>query len=483
MTESLTISHTSSKSRVNNRWQPYIVLGIVANTAIWASAFFVLNFQPPTYTSSVNAILPGSSEGNVSVPNVGNANFQTLSAFSQDTRATYSIIATSTPVVRAAAQQLNMPLKSFSPSRYRVKLVPNTTMMTFETKAATPKEAEEKALAIYQAFQARLNMLRSQETLQREVGFQSALSSAQQRLEVAQKRLSDYKARSGLNSNTQVAALSSTIDQLRAQRTQVLVQQQQARTRLKELSTSLNPSAQQAKDASIIEKDQVFQQSLKIYSEASAAFVELSSKFLTDHPSVVNMKSSRDAAQRAMLARSQYLLGRPINQATLRQLNPVITNGSARELISQQADLRAFQSQAQEINKQISQLEVKLKSLSQQETTLDALNRDFKVAEAVFTSTLGKLDVGRANVFGSYPLIQTLSEPVLGLSSPIQKFVLLGAGLGSLLVTTGIISLWLRRRKNLISEQERGIEIPEYESNNLRFPKNVDHALQVGQRK
>jgi len=47
------------------------------------------------------------------------------------------------------------------------------------------------------------------------------------RLETAQKRLSDYKeASSGLNSNAQVMALSSNIDQLRAQ---LLVQEQQTR--------------------------------------------------------------------------------------------------------------------------------------------------------------------------------------------------------------------------------------------------------------
>ncbi len=480
MTKSLTLFNNSSSSKVNNnRWQPYFMLGIVANATIWASSFFVLQVQPPTYVSSLNAILPGSSDGTVSVPNVGNASYQNLSAFSQDTRATYSIIATSEPVLRAAAKQLDLPLKSFIPPHYRVKLVPNTSMMTFETKAATPKEAESKTLAIYQAFQARLNVLRAQETLQREAGFQSALSSAQKRLEIAQKRLSDYKASSGLNSNGQVVALSSNIDQLRAQRTQLLVQEQQARTRLLELSASLNPSAQQAENASIIATDQIFQQNYKLYSDTSAALVDLSSRFLPNHPTVVAQKAKRDAAYKGMLTRSQYLLGRPISQATLKQLNPVITNGSARELITLKADLRALQSQSQATNKQIIQLEGRLKSLAKQETTLDALTRDFKVAEAVFTSTLGKLDVGKSNVFGSYPLIQTLATPSLSLSSPIQKFVLLGASLGSLLVTTGLVTLWLRKRKTWTTEEDRAIENPEYKRKNLGFPeRNVEsHSL------
>ena len=478
MTKSLLLFNNSSSKVNSNRWS-YLLLGIVANATIWTTAFFVLQFQPQSYKSSLNVILPGSSDGSVSVPNVGNATYQNLSAFSQDTRATYSIIATSEPVISAAAKQLNIPLKRFSPSSYRVKLVPNTTMMTFETKAATPKEAEDKTLAIYQAFQTRLNVLRAQETLQREAGFQSALSSAQKRLEIAQKRLSDYKASSGLNSNAQVVALSSSIDQLRAQRTQLIVQEQQARTRLKELSASFNPSAQQSESASIIETDEIYKQNSKLYSDASAALVDLYSRFLPNHPSVVNMKNRRDAAYNGMLTRSQYLLGRPISQATLKQLNPVITNGSAQQLITLRADLRALQSQSQETNKQIIQLEGRLKSLAKQETTLDAFTRDFKVAEAVFTSTLGKLDVGKSNVFGSYPLIQTLATPALSLNSPIEKFVLLGASLGSLLVTTGLVTLWLRKRKTWTTEEERAIETPDYKKKNISFPERTveSHSL------
>jgi len=67
-----------------------------------------------------------------------------------------------------------------------------------------------------------------------------------------------------------------------------------ARTRLKELSASLNPSAQQSESASIIETDQIFQQNFKLYSDTSA--VDLSSRFLPNHPTVVAQKARRDAA-------------------------------------------------------------------------------------------------------------------------------------------------------------------------------------------
>jgi len=70
------------------------------------------------------------------------------------------------------------------------------------------------------------------ETLQRGELASNLLLVLVKRLETAQKRLSDYKASSGLNSSS-VVALSSNIDQLRAQQTQLLVQEQWLCTRLK----------------------------------------------------------------------------------------------------------------------------------------------------------------------------------------------------------------------------------------------------------
>jgi phage shock protein A len=87
-----------------------------------------------------------------------------------------------------------------------------------------------------------------------------------------------------LNSEEQIKDLTTNIEQLRRQRAEILAQQQQATTRLKELSTNLKLSAGQATDAFRLQTDQIFQQNLKNYSEASAALVVLESKFLPNHP-------------------------------------------------------------------------------------------------------------------------------------------------------------------------------------------------------
>jgi uncharacterized protein involved in exopolysaccharide biosynthesis len=90
---------------------------------------------------------------------------------------------------------------------------------------------------------------------------------------------------------------------------------------------------------------------------------------------------------------------------------------------------------------------------------LDALKRDLQIAEAVFSSTLARLDIGRSNASGSYPLLQLLAEPSLpeAPSSPPPQLVLLGATLGSLFLTMGLVLLWRRqqRQTSWMSELEQ----------------------------
>ncbi|BAY49269.1 hypothetical protein SAMD00079811_68980 [Scytonema sp. HK-05] len=438
------------------RWQRYLLLGLATNLTFWVSALFYLKITPPTYTSSSAINLPGaSSNANVNLPGIGQASYENPSPYamssSQDPRENYKFIAESEPVLKAAADQLNMPLEEFG--RPKIKVLVNTSVIKVEFKGASPDEARNKSLAFYKALEARLNELRNQEATKRDVGFQTGLNSSQKKLQSAQKRLSDYKARSGLNSDEQIKDLTTNIEQLRRQRAEILAQQQQASTRLAQLSANLKLSAGQATDAFILQTDQIFQQNLKNYSEASAALVVLESKFLPIHPTVVAEKAKRDAAQEALQARSQSLLGRPVSLATLKQLNlSNSTNSSAaretlfQQLVTVQADQKGLTAQAQAIEQQIAQLETRLKKLAQQESNLDALKRDMQLAEAVFSSTLTRLDIGKSNAFGSYPLIQILAEPSLPDSptEPKKSYVYLGAALGSVFSTTGVVLLWLR---------------------------------------
>lgn len=465
MTDSVTISRPYPKSKLKlAHWQTYLFIGLLANAAIWGSALLYLSFKAPTYTSRWAINVPGSGgAARVSLPDIGQTSYESSSPYSistQDPRQNYKFLAESDAVVKIAAAQLHITPEEFG--QPRIKLADSTSIVEFQLQGSTPELARNKSFALYRALQVRVNELRVQEFIQRDASLQSTLGSSQKKLELAQKRLSEYKAQSGLNSNDQLKALSDNIEDLRKQRAEIVAQQQQSGARLRQLAKNLNLSEQEAADAFVLQTDQIFQQNLRNYSEASTNLVALNAKFLPGHPLVVAEQAKRDGAGVALLNRSQSLLGRPVSQTVLQQLNINNTNGSGREqlfqdMVATQAEERGLEFQAGETDKQIVQLEKRLSSLSQKETTLEALKRDLQVAEAVFSSSLASLDITRSNAFGSYPLLQMVAEPNLSKipSSPKKEFVFLGGAVGSLLVTTGLLRLWQLKRRSLLSEQDR----------------------------
>ena len=467
MSDSISISRPYRKSEsktTTRRWPHYLITGLLVNALVWSAAIFYLKKKTPEYTSTLAVSVPGASaDANVTVPGIGQASYQNSNPYSigtQDPRRNYKFIAESEPVLRIAASQLNMPPGEFG--KPRIKLTDSTSIIQIDMEGLSPEEARNKSLALFKAMQIRLGELRAQEMVQRDAGFQSALGASQSKLEVAQKRLSDYKARSGLNSSDQLKALSDNIESLRRMRAEVASRQQEASGRVTQLAQNLKLSDQQAADAFVLQTDQVFQTNLKNYSEATTSLTSLSARFQPDHPTVATERAKQDAARAALQERSQLLLGRPLSEANLQQLNISSTNGSGREslfqdLVGFQSEANGLGSQTQELEQQIDQLETRLQRLAQQETTLEALRRDMQVAEAVFSSTLARLDLGRANAFGSYPLVQMLAEPSLpkSPSSPKTFYVLLGASFSSVFLTAGLVTFWLYRRRSEMNEEFR----------------------------
>ena len=74
-------------------------------------------------------------------------------------------------------------------------------------------------------------------------------------------------------------------------------------------------------------------------------------------------------------------------------------------------------------------------------------SRDAQIAEAVFASTLAKLDLGQADIFAAFPLVQLAVEPSLSdkPTSPKKGLVIGGSTFGSILTTVGLWVLWIRK--------------------------------------
>ena len=448
-----------------NNWQIYLLIGIIANSAIWAAAALYASKAKPSYTSELSITIPGAgSRTDINLPNIGQASSQNFSSYaggSFDPRENYKAIATGEEVIKAAAQSVNIPLADFGAPR--IKIVDNTTLMRFEMKGKTPKEAQGKTRALYEALEKRLQQLRDLEMRQQNQRLEESIEDSRRKLKIAQKRMSDFQLISGLSTNEQLSNLAINIETLRRQRAELVAQQQQAQAREVQLSANLNLSPQQAGNAFTLQTDPLFQKYLRDYSEANAKLIALNAKFLANHPNVITQKAERDEAESALVSRAGILLGRPVNLASIQQLNMSNSDpsGAGRAVLSQQlvtanVDQQGLEAQVKGIDQQLGQLETRLKRLSQQQSKLEDLRRDVQIAEAVFSSTIARLDLSRSSLSASYPDTQVLSPPSLPEGKPGGKknLVFAGAAVGSLFISSGIFSFWRLNCKKKLKKIE-----------------------------
>lgn len=445
----------SSLSRTDKlRWSRYFLVSGATNGLIWGSSLLFLATAKPVYTSSWALILPGNINAvSLNLPEIGQASASSGSSggasSSFDPRANFEYIFTSEQVIRQAAKNAQLPLKKFDEPR--IKNIDNTTIMQIEVTGPAPEEARRKSYALYDALRQRLNELRSSEIQQREVPTQTILRDTQAKLAAAQRKVSAYKLKSGINSIEQVEALSTNIEQLRRDRAQFASQQAQADGKVQKLSSSLGITAAEAADAFKLQVDQIFQQNLKDYSEATATLKVESSKFGPNNPRIRKEVKRQQAAQQALQRRASQLLGRPPLANVLTRL-ALGTSGSGRDalfqsLVTDQSTASGAAAQVRKLDQQIASLEDRLRWMSQRQSTLESLQRDEQIAQAVFASTLAKLDLGQGDLFAAFPLVQIAVEPSLAErpTFPQKGLVLAGSAIGSILTTAGLWILWIRK--------------------------------------
>ncbi|KYC40462.1 hypothetical protein WA1_26415 [Scytonema hofmannii PCC 7110] len=460
MTKTVTIPNFHTPL-ISKKILSLISFWLLANVTIWGVALLYLKQKSPSYKSQWTISLPAAkSSTKVSVPGIGEASSSSDSPFasqSSDPRENYKFIAQTEEVLTAAARELKIPPKKFG--KPKIKILDNTTLIQFEIEGDSPEEAQKKAIVLQKTLEDQLDELRKVEIAKQDQNLEVVLGTAEKKLQAAQQRLAEYQTRSRLSSNEQLQDLSQNIEALRRQRAETFAQLRLVSARLRQLSVSLGLSSQQAVDALTLQSNQVFQLYLTDYGKVSAELTHLSAKYLVSHPVVITKEEEKNAALTALLQQAKSLLGRSVSLSYLQQLN--ISGGASgnssaqrgtlfQELISLQTQQQGLQAQAQEFEEQIKQLESRLTILTQQASKLDNLQRNTKIAEAVFSSTLTRLDVSKSNITASYPQTVVLSKPNLpeDASGPKDKIVLLGTVIGSLFLTTGTISLGLIANKN-----------------------------------
>ncbi len=442
------LSHGSSLPP-RRRFALYLGIATVVLATIWAPVALFLLVKPTTFTSTWALILPGSGTGHaVSLDSVGQANATVSSPYtshSVDPKVNYKAIATSEPVLAAAAASLGMKPGEFG--KPRIKLVDQTAMINFRVTGGSPEQARDKSRALYEALQAELERLRSDELDRRETGIRDMLSGFSDKLRDAQQRILDYQAQAQIVSMQQFNELALGLERSRVQVRDLKARRAGIEGQIAALNESLDSGPQQAVAMLDLQQDPLFRELAQHWADASARLVSSRTRWGRNHQKVVDVREEERDLRKALFQRAASLAP-AIEHNTTR----LLAQGHAgpelfRRLVELHAEQAGLEREIVSLEEAIVAQEEQLERGTTDASNLEDLQRRHQVATAVFTTALAKVDIGKSDRFSSYPLLQLLAEPTLPEKADTlgRNLALLGAGAGSLFTLLGLTLLWIRK--------------------------------------
>jgi uncharacterized protein involved in exopolysaccharide biosynthesis len=431
----------------------YLLAATMGTAAIWLIALAVVMYWPRSFTVDTSLILPNSEpDARVDLKGVGEAYSTSRNNYdskSLDPRVNYKEIILSPTVLEAAAKISGLDRRDFDGPR--VKLIDQSSVIELRVIGKSAEQAFDKAKALTAAFNARVQALRVDEMAQRESAIEHAIKNSRSKLTAAQRDLVNFKIGSQIVSEKQLEDIAMQSTTLQRRYTELTQKLANYKAIVLSLCEQLGLPRRIAGMTLTLQGDSVFLEHFKQFATASALVSDAEHKWEINHPKVREATALRDGAMASMTARARSVLTERVADNDLRRMAMVMQDRSRdillRELVSAQANAEAAQAELDTIRLQTKEMAAQLPKLAGESAQLDDLRRQVNFTEAVFTSALGKTDVGSANVFSSYPMVQVLVAPAMPLkpSSPQTLFVAAGAALATLLWMVGLTLAWLRR--------------------------------------
>ena len=429
--------------------RPYFVTGLFSYAMILLLVLFYIN-RAPTFKSEFDLVLPGSgASSKVSLNNVGQVVSQTDTPFSNGSfspRVNYKEMLVSRGVIETASKKTKLEPVQFGEPK--IKLTEQTSILSIVVKGDSPEQAQEKAWALYQAFQFELDVLRADEASKRDDSIKNVLQQYRVSMNNTRSAIVDFQQRSIIVSPEQFKQLVSAHSATRSKLYDVRSQAVEVQEFVVQLSLDLGVSPRLASDALVLQSDAEYKGYISELDQSSAQLTEYRSRWGTKHPKVVAQTLRFEHAKTALFHRSKELIGHTNNE--LLQNFTLDTNPKRAQLfadlISSFAKEQSLKAKQQELERTVLHLSDQLKVYSRETAELDRLQHEFDMAEAVFTSAAAKLEANKADVFASYPVIQMLATPSLELlpTSPNVAIGIVGGIAGALFISFGLIVVWQR---------------------------------------
>ena len=433
------------------RVRRYFSSAALAIGSIWLVAVAVLLFAPDRYESEFTLIIPGSGVGtSLNLESIGQASATTASAFSSPALSpteNYKRLILADRVLSDAARRRGRDLSEFALPR--VKLIDQTNLIEVSIDSGTGQDAKLDAEALIAAFLAALDELREDEAARREEADSARLVELADKVAAAQRAVLEFQAKSGLVSLDQFDSRISMQDELRDRERIASVTLSQSSSSRNRLAAVLGVSSKTANDALRLQADPVFNVALQKYAELSSDRAQSGATLGEKHARIEQLNAEKKQINAILAERGRTLAGLDHKTVLLFADLAISQNRASlfEGLLGRESEVAGADAALRQIRRQIGEQASKKHQLVKDAATLTELGRDLRVAEAVFSSALARVDTNKSDPFASYPMVQTLQEPSLpsSKSSPNPVFIFAGAIGASIFLLLFFGLLWLRQ--------------------------------------
>ncbi|BDV38194.1 GumC family protein [Methylocystis bryophila] len=433
-----------------HRRNRYIRGGVISVVVVWTLCAAYLLFMPRSFVSKGALILPGAGANvSVSLDKIGQTSSVAASPFSSASlspKVVYREILLSDPVLSAAAEAVGMKLKEFGEPN--IKLIDEASVILLEVKGRTAEMAQKKAVALVDAFENKLDVLRRDEIERRDASVRDTMKSYQANLQAARQRISDLQQKTGLVSVEQFNEFATQLEAARKKLAETRAEADRLDATQKALTATLGMSPKLASTALSLSADSVFAKSLTDYADLTAQVEQFSGLYGARNPLLIQIRAKQSAAYQMVKSMARRAGVSPNDLSRL--LAPLVQKRQEellKELVSGAAAAQGKQREVIALQREVDALDQRIKNLTLNAARMEDLKKDHLVAEAVFSSALARVDTNKADLFASYPIAQVLAPPNLPKrpSQPRLLYAILGGLVGTLLAGAAWTLAWLRQ--------------------------------------
>lgn len=433
------------------RYARYVIVSMLGLLAIWIPVMAYLSYAPLRYTSNFSLILPGAGGvASVNLSGIGQASSAAASPFSGprvSPTVTYKRLLGANRVIVDAATRAGVERAGFGAPR--IKLVDETSLILVEMTGARPEDAKTRSVALLVSFLAELDRLRVDEVGRRDVSARAAIADYEAEVGRIREQITNLQLDSGLVSVDHYQDLVAATEKMDRKVKDTKAALQQLTIQVEAMHAALGVDAYTASMNLRLQTDTEYQMLAEAMGKYSSELAAARGKYGERHPELIAVRDAHAGAKARLYQRAIELTG--YDRA---EINRVIDMNPSGERGKLMADLvkktSARDGMAAEHASLVAALQdyrVRIHNLVEATARLDDLNRDYQIAEAVFSSALARTDTGKADIYSSYPLVQVLEDPSLPdtPSSP-KRLLAVAAGVGaSLCLAMALLLAWLRR--------------------------------------